>query len=95
MNFGLAGIRWGGLSYRLIKINMHSLGKYFIIFGAIIIIAGVAFTFFPRLGFLGKLPGDIEIKRENFTFYFPIATSIVISIAVSAVFWLINFLSKK
>lgn len=74
---------------------MQSVGKYFIIFGVIIIIIGVAFTFFPKLGFLGRLPGDIEIKRDNFTFYFPIATSIVISIAVSAVFWLINFLFKK
>jgi len=74
---------------------MNSPGKYLIIFGAIIIIIGLLITIFPRIGFLGKLPGDIVIKRDNFTFYFPIVTSIVISIVLTALIWLVNFLSKK
>ena len=74
---------------------MQSFGRYMIILGAVIIIVGLIFTFLPKPGFLGKLPGDIEIKRGNFTLYFPLATSIVISVAVSAVLWLINFLSRK
>ena len=41
-----------------------------------------------RSGWLGKLPGDIIVKRENFTFYFPLATCILISIVLSLLFWL-------
>jgi hypothetical protein len=74
---------------------MQGIGKYLIILGAVIIIVGLIFTFLPKPGFLGKLPGDIEIKKENFTFYFPLATSILISIAVTALLWLINFLFRK
>jgi hypothetical protein len=74
---------------------MQSIGKYFIIFGAIILIVGILFTFFPKLGFLGKLPGDIQIKRENFTFYFPIVTSILISVIITLVLWVINFLFRR
>ena len=74
---------------------MQSLGKYFIIFGAIILAAGLILTFFPKLNFFGKLPGDIEIKRDNFTFYFPIVTSIVLSVLLTLIFWLISFFSRK
>ena len=74
---------------------MQSFGKYLIVFGAFILIAGLVFTFFPKLGFFGKLPGDIEIKKENFSFYFPVVTCIVISVVLSLIFWLINFISKK
>jgi hypothetical protein len=74
---------------------MQSIGKYFIIFGAIILIVGILFTFFPKLGFLGKLPGDIQFKRENFTFYFPIVTSILISVIITLVLWVINFLFRR
>ncbi|MFA5114587.1 MAG: DUF2905 domain-containing protein [Candidatus Omnitrophota bacterium] len=41
-----------------------------------------------KVPFLGKLPGDVYIHRKNFTFYFPIATSILISIVLSLIFWL-------
>lgn len=74
---------------------MQSLGKYLIVFGGIILIAGIILTFFPKLNFLGKLPGDISIKRENYSFYFPIVTSIVISILLTLIFWIINYFSKK
>lgn len=74
---------------------MQSIGKYLIIFGAVILIAGVVLTFFPKLNFFGKLPGDISIKKENFSFYFPIVTSIVISILLTLIFWVINFFLKK
>ena len=74
---------------------MSSIGKYFIIIGAVILIIGVAFTLFPKLGFFGRLPGDIEIKKDNFTLYFPIVTCIVVSVVLSLIFWLINFLSRK
>jgi hypothetical protein len=74
---------------------MQSLGKYLIVFGAVILIAGIILTFFPRLNFFGKLPGDISVKKENYSFYFPIVTSIVISILLTLIFWVINYFSKK
>jgi hypothetical protein len=73
---------------------MQSFGKYLIIFGIIIIVIGLAITFFPKANFFGKLPGDIEIKKENFTFYFPVVTCIVISIFLTLLIWLINFFRK-
>jgi len=74
---------------------MQSFGKYLIIFGAIILIAGIILTFFPRLNILGKLPGDISVKKGNYSFYFPIVTSIVLSILLTLAFWIINYFSKK
>lgn len=68
----------------------QQLGKTLIIIGSLILIAGLVFYFFGRIPFLGKLPGDIAIKKKNFSFYFPIATSILISIVLSLLFYLIN-----
>jgi hypothetical protein len=67
---------------------MQEIGKALIIFGVILIGAGLLLTFFNKIPFLGKLPGDILIQRKNFTFYFPIATSILLSIILSLIFWL-------
>ena len=59
-------------------------GKYFIVAGACIVIAGILIYFFHSyFKWFGKLPGDIKIERENFSFYFPIATMVVISIAAT------------
>lgn len=66
------------------------LGKNLIIMGMILIAIGIIFTFGSRLG-IGRLPGDIFIKKGNMTFYFPIATSIVISIILTLIF---NFLRR-
>lgn len=74
---------------------MQSIGKYLIIFGIVIVAIGAAVTFFPKLNFLGRLPGDIEIKRDNFTLYFPAATSILLSAGFTLIFWLINIFTKK
>jgi uncharacterized protein HemY len=64
-------------------------GKILIIFGAILIFLGLIFSFIGKIPYLGKLPGDIYIKKENFTFYFPITTCILISIILSVIFYLI------
>ena len=69
---------------------MHELGKGLILLGGVIAAAGVLLAFFPRIPFLGKLPGDILIKRENFTFFFPLASSIVVSILLSLILALIG-----
>lgn len=69
---------------------MGELAKVMIIIGAVLLLAGLVILVFPRLPFVGKLPGDILVKKEHFTFYFPLATSIVISIIISLVLYLIN-----
>jgi len=66
---------------------MRDLGRLLIVFGAILIAAGILVTFFGRLG-LGKLPGDIVYRRGNFTFYFPLVMSILLSIVLSVLLWL-------
>ncbi|WP_456401408.1 DUF2905 domain-containing protein [Persephonella sp.] len=74
---------------------MEGLGKTLMIIGLVILIIGFLLTFFEKLPFgLGKLPGDIYIKKDNFTFYFPLATSILISVVLSLVFILISKFSK-
>ena len=55
--------------------------------GIILVIVGVAWPWLAKLG-LGRLPGDIVIERENFRFYFPITTMILISLVLSLIFWL-------
>ena len=69
---------------------MGELARVMIIIGVVLIVIGLVMLVFPRLPFLGKLPGDILIKKEHLTFYFPLATSIVISIIISLILYLIN-----
>ncbi len=69
---------------------MNEFAKILIILGIVLIIAGAIILFIPKLPFLGRLPGDIVIKRQNFTFYFPLATSIVISIIISLILYVIG-----
>ncbi|MCM3587693.1 DUF2905 domain-containing protein [Mesobacillus maritimus] len=65
---------------------MTGMGKLLMILGAVIFIAGFLVHFFN----LGKLPGDIVIKKGGTTFYFPIVTSIVVSILLSLIFYFIG-----
>lgn len=64
------------------------LGKLLIIAGLVLLTAGLIITFAPRIPWLGKLPGDIYVKKENFSFYFPLGTCILISLLLSFVMWL-------
>jgi hypothetical protein len=66
---------------------MSSLGKSLIVIGLIIALVGVILSFAGRIPWLGRLPGDIYLKRENFTFYFPLATCIIVSIILSLILW--------
>jgi len=66
---------------------MRDLGRLLILFGAILLAAGLVLTAAGRLG-LGKLPGDIVYRRGNFSFYFPLMTSILLSIVLSLLLWL-------
>jgi len=65
---------------------MPAIGKMFIILGILLIIAGIAFMLGDKIPFIGKLPGDIMIRKERFSFYFPITTSIIISIILTILF---------
>jgi len=66
------------------------MGKLLIIVGIVCIIVGLFITYGPKIPFLGKLPGDIVVERENFKFYFPLATCIIISIVLSLLMFLYN-----
>ncbi len=70
--------------------DLGAFGKLLLIGGALIAGLGLLFLLFNKLG-LGRLPGDIFIQRENVTFYFPLATMIIISIILT---FLLNFLRR-
>jgi len=76
--------------------DWSGLGKLLLLAGGLLVLLGAALVLAGKwpggLGWLGRLPGDILIKREHFTFYFPLATSILISVIVSLAFY---FLSKR
>jgi hypothetical protein len=61
-------------------------GKYIILIGAVVLMAGVIIYFFSdKFGWIGRLPGDIRIQKENVRFYFPVTTMIVFSILLSII----------
>lgn len=67
-------------------------GKWIIIIGLLIVLAGVIIYFVhDKLHWIGRLPGDIRIERENFKFYFPLATMIVISLLLTLI---VNIIKK-
>lgn len=65
------------------------MARWLIGIGVTLVIAGLIWPWIQKLG-LGRLPGDIVIERENARIYIPIATSIVVSVALSVILWLIN-----
>jgi hypothetical protein len=62
---------------------MSDIGRFLILLGLAAVAAGVILLFLPRIPWLGRLPGDIVVQRERFTFYFPLATSIVVSLLLT------------
>ena len=65
-------------------------GRYLIVAGLVLLILGGLFLAAGKLPWLGRLPGDIIVKKENFTFYFPLTTCILASILISALLYLIS-----
>lgn len=65
--------------------ELGSVGKMLILLGVVMIVVGGLFMLGGKISWLGKLPGDIYIQKKNFSFFFPITTSILISIAVSLI----------
>lgn len=64
------------------------LGKVLIITGLLLAGIGLFLTLGGKLNFMGRVPGDIRIERDNFTFFFPLGTCLVISLLLSLIFWL-------
>jgi Protein of unknown function (DUF2905) len=76
---------------------MNGIGKTLVVIGGIIVVVGILLIVTEKFNFpfLGKLPGDIYIKKKNFQLYFPIVTSIVLSLVLSFIFYLISYFSKR
>ena len=68
---------------------MMSLGRWLITLGVVLVVLGLLWPWISRLG-LGRLPGDIVIERETFRLYIPIVSSLLISIVLSVILWLVN-----
>lgn len=68
--------------------QMAGLGRSLIMLGLVIVLIGIVVSLAGKLPWLGRLPGDLAIKRENFSFYFPLGTCLLISALISLVMWL-------
>ncbi|HEX9155983.1 MAG TPA: DUF2905 domain-containing protein [Nitrospira sp.] len=79
-----------------------SIGKLFIGIGAVMAVLGVLFLLADRLpgvgslfGWFGKLPGDISIKRDNFSLFFPLGSSLFLSVVLSLLFYLVSWMLRR
>jgi len=69
---------------------MSELGRALIVLGVVVVVLGVVLVLFDRVPWIGRLPGDIHVRRGNWTFYFPLGTSILLSLILTLVLWLIG-----
>ncbi|MCL4474768.1 MAG: DUF2905 domain-containing protein [Nitrospirae bacterium] len=69
---------------------IQHIGRFLIITGIIIVAVGGLLLLSGRVPWLGRLPGDIMIQRKSFTFYFPLATSILLSLVITFILWLLG-----
>ena len=70
--------------------GLGALGKMLILLGVFIILIGLLLMIGDKIPWVGKLPGDIIIKKEKFSFYFPLTTSILISLILTLLFWILR-----
>ena len=66
------------------------IGRTLILVGIILVVIGLFLTYAPKIPLLGRLPGDIYYRKDNFTVYFPITTSIIISVILSLILYLLT-----
>lgn len=83
---GVAGGAAGRISFTW---ETGRMARWLIILGVVLVLAGLLWPWITRLG-LGRLPGDILIERDHFRLYIPITTSILVSIVLSLILWLLN-----
>ncbi|MBT9130832.1 MAG: hypothetical protein DDT40_00626 [candidate division WS2 bacterium] len=74
---------------------MKEIGKVLIILGSIALFLGIYLFLGGKLSFLGRLPGDILIEKENYRFYFPLASGLLVSIILTIVINLFLYLFRK
>ncbi|MCK5623594.1 MAG: DUF2905 domain-containing protein [Alphaproteobacteria bacterium] len=67
----------------------NPVSRFLVTLGIVLILAGIVWPFLQRMG-IGRLPGDIVVEREGFRFYFPVVTSILLSLALTLILWFIN-----
>jgi hypothetical protein len=73
---------------------MQHPGWTLIVIGVLIAGIGLIWLLGPSIPWLGKLPGDIRIERENFRFHFPLATCILLSLLITGIMWLVRYFSR-
>ncbi len=69
---------------------MNDVGKVLIAFGLLIVLTGVVLVLVGRVPWLGRLPGDIHFQRGNFTFYFPLGTSLLLSVVLTLILYFLG-----
>lgn len=72
------------------SLDLQPLGRILIAFGVVLILVGVAVLLAPKFPWLGRLPGDVLIQRERFTFYFPLASCLLASAGITVLLWFIG-----
>lgn len=66
------------------------MSRLLIVTGALLIVVGLLWGLLAKIPYLGRMPGDILIQKKNFTFYFPLTTSIIASVVLSLILWLLS-----
>jgi hypothetical protein len=74
---------------------MESLGKLLVILGGLLVGIGLMLMFFDRIPLLGKLPGDITIRRDNVQIFIPITSGILLSVLISVIVWLYSYFKER
>jgi hypothetical protein len=69
---------------------MAPLGRMLIILGIVIVAVGVLLLLVQKIPYVGRLPGDIYVKKDSFTFYFPLTTCIIVSLLLTLIFWILR-----
>src|SRR5439155_24330223 len=85
-----AAARVGGTGGPVRVSGVPDIGRMLVVFGLLIALVGVALVLVGRVPWLGRLPGDIHIQRGNWTFYFPLATSLLLSVVLTLVLWILG-----
>jgi hypothetical protein len=73
---------------------MHHPAWSLVVVGVLIAGIGLLWLIAPSIPWLGKLPGDIVIERQNFQFYFPVVTCILLSVVLTGIMWVVRYFSK-
>ena len=69
---------------------MQDIGRSLLVLGIVIALAGLVLLLVGRVPWIGRLPGDIHIQRGNWSFYFPLATSLLLSVLLTLLFWIVG-----